>query len=59
MPRWVAWSLAGLAVLAAAAILLEGVVVFVLITRLNVTHMQVCHLYALQHPLRPVPANCR
>lgn len=59
MPRWAVWVLAALAAVAAAAILLEGVVIFALITRLNVTHMQVCHLYALQHPLRVVPPNCR
>jgi hypothetical protein len=56
--RWVI-LLAALAVLAIGAIVLEGVTIFAVITRLNVTHMQVCRLYALQHPLRAVPANCR
>ena len=49
MPRWTVWALAGLAVLAAAAIVLEGVTIFAVITRLHQTQMELCRLYLLLH----------
>ena len=58
MPRWAAVSLIGLAALGVAAIIVQGVVIFTLISRQHHTQMQVCFLYSLQHPLRVMPPGC-
>ena len=56
MPRWAVLTLAVLAVLAAGAILLEGAVIFIMITRVHQTQMEVCYLYLREHVV--VPPGC-
>jgi hypothetical protein len=63
MPRWAVVVMAGLAVLAAAAILLEGAVIFALITQDHVNQTEICRLYLALHRDQAIhvaiPPRCR
>lgn len=57
MARWAVIVLAVLAVAAAAAIVLEGVVIFIMITRVHQAQMEICYLYLREHVV--TPPGCR
>lgn len=61
MPRWAWVLLVVLALAATGAIILEGAVIFTMITRVHQTQMEVCRLYLVNHrsdPALVIPPSC-